>query len=131
MVGENGGAISNRDLLDIIEKLRVETRDSRHAHANKVQEAIGALELRMDARLRAIEVDIAASAPTTLGPRINTLEREMARLDGDAPGGAPKRINDLEAWKDQMTGSMRTLQIAMLVGGGVLLVLQLWDRLAP
>jgi hypothetical protein len=26
---------------------------------------------------------------------------------------------------------MRTLQIAMLVGGGVLLVLQLWDRLAP
>ena len=123
--------LSARDVFAAIEGLRNENREARHAQANTMQRAIGELDERIDIRLRALEVTIAAALPATLGPRINDLEREMARLDGDLPGGAPKRINDLEAWRDEMRGSLQTLRIAATVLGGLSTVLGLIAWLKP
>ncbi len=115
MADEPNGGLSLRYVADLIERYRIETKEARHEQANRLMAALGDIEHRLDNRLRAIELDNAASAPTTLGPRVNHLEREFARLDGDIPGGAPKRINDLEAWKDRIEGGVQTLKIGMTV----------------
>jgi hypothetical protein len=111
--------LSARDVFAAIEGLRNENREARHAQANSMQRVIGELDDRIDTRLRALEVTIAAALPATLGPRINELEREMARLDGDTPGGAPKRLNDLEARWDKVEGGVLALKAAV----GILVVI--------
>lgn len=117
--------LSARDVFDAIDALRNETRDARHAQANNTQRAIADMEQRLGTRISAVELMIAATNPTSLGPRINDLERWQSRSDADQSGGLPARIADLERWREQMGGVVKALGIVATLSGilsGVLAV---------
>lgn len=85
--------VTTRDLWDAIDGLRKETSEARHAQANNAARAITELRNDMDDRLRKIEIEIAASAPSSLGPRINALE----------------------TWRSEMRGGLASVRIVALV----------------
>jgi hypothetical protein len=130
-LAEDPGGLTLRYVADLIEKYRNETRDARHDQNNRFQAALAEQRREFEARMRVIEMENAASAPTTIGPRLQKLERWQGAVDENQEGGGPRRLNELEAWRDQMTGSLRTFQITVSVGGAILLALQIWDRLQP
>jgi len=122
-LAEDPGGLTLRYVADLIEKYRNETRDARHDQNNRFQAALAEQRREFEARMRVIEMENAASAPTTIGPRLQKLERWQGALDENQEGGGPRRLNELEAWRDQMTGSLRTLQIMVTVLGGTSAIL--------
>lgn len=115
-----------RDVWDAIEGLRRETSEARHNQINNQMRAQAEMEGRLSARISALELMIAASNPTSLGPRINELERWQSRADADEPGGLPARVAELDRWKDQMTGVVKALGIVATLSGilsGILAIL--------
>jgi hypothetical protein len=122
MVGEPNG-LTLRYIADQLKEYRDETREARHEQNNRFQAMVAEVRRDFEVRMRAIEMENAASAPTTIGPRLQSLERWQGALDENQQGGAPKRMNELEAWRDQMTGSLRTLQITVTLLGGISAVL--------
>lgn len=100
-----------RDVWDAIDALRNETREARHTQNNAQMRAQSEMEGRLSARISALELMIAAANPTSLGPRINDLERWQSRADADEPGGLPARIAELDRWKDQMSGIVKAIGV--------------------
>ena len=131
MAPEPVDGLTLRYIADQLKEYRDETREARHEQNNRFMAMLGEQRREFEARMRAIEMDNAASAPTTLGPRLQLLERWQGALDENQQGGAPKRINELEAWRDRMTGSLRTLQIGLSIVGGISLILGILNWFKP
>lgn len=85
--------VTTRDLMDAINELRRETSEARHNHANATARAINELRNDMDNRMRSIELELARSSPSSLGPR----------------------IGELEQWRSEMRGGMASVRLVAVV----------------
>ncbi len=104
-------------MWEAIESLRSETREARHNSNNSTQRTISEMENRLGGRISNLELMIAAANPTSLGPRINDLERWQSRADADYQGGLPARVGELERWRDQMSGVVKALGLVAILSG--------------
>lgn len=119
-----------RDVWDAIEHLRSETREARHAQANQTTIAIAGLRTEMDTRLRSIEAIVSASNPTTIGPRLNEVEKWQARAEirdsehtqrathrDQRIDAIDTRLDGFEAWKNQASGAWKLVTALSVVLG--------------